>query len=143
MTNPVWDDFESPEKLSSLSEKAPSRSGSALEAGGVSLARKNGAAEEESTPAVVVSIPRKVYNAVDDFLYLSGNNRMESYFSLSEDEKESYLRIVSRLAQRGVISGDKLSLDGTDIKGLIEKELESRPYLKSLFYDRQCNVVGA
>jgi len=95
----------------------------------------------DSSP-VLVDISRNVYDAVEDFLYLNGNDRVESYMSLSQQDKEKYLRILDRLQKKGALEKEKLTVAGADDPDIIKKEMDSRPYLKSLFYNDDGSVAG-
>lgn len=63
-----------------------------------------------ANPAVVDQVDHSVYSAVDEFLCLSGDERLESYSNLPENGKRKFMKVVGKLVGSGAIAGEKLDL---------------------------------
>ncbi len=62
-------------------------------------------------PAAENAIDLSVYSAVDDFICLSGNDRIESYMGLSAEGRSKFMKIISKLVDRGELAKSRLMLD--------------------------------
>jgi hypothetical protein len=60
--------------------------------------------------AVVDSVDYGVYSAVDDFLCLSGDARLESYSQLPEQGKRKFMKVMDRLVEGGDVDKAKFDL---------------------------------
>jgi len=59
---------------------------------------------------VIDSVNHGVYNAVDDFLYLSGDERLNSYNGLSEQDRRKFMKVMGKLVSSGSVDSSKLDL---------------------------------
>lgn len=68
-------------------------------------------AQTSNIPAAENAIDLSVYSAVDDFICLSGNDRIESYMGLSDEGRSKFIKIISKLVDRGELAKGRLMLD--------------------------------
>lgn len=52
------------------------------------------------------------FNAVDSFLNLGNSNRLEAFGNLSEEEKEKFIQILTKLLKQGYIGYEVLEVGG-------------------------------
>lgn len=90
--------------------------------------------------AVINNINFNVFNAVDEFLYLNRSDRLESYSSLSKDEKDKFLAVISKLHKDKLISDENLKVDGIDEKNKIAEKLGERRLHGAKSYDSHGTV---
>jgi hypothetical protein len=64
----------------------------------------------EAAPGVVDRVDYGVYSAVDEFLRLSGDDKIESYSQLSDSGKRKFMKIVDKLAKSGELAPGTLDL---------------------------------
>lgn len=79
---------------------------------GLSSGGSSGSAVQEAsaTPAVLDKVDRAVHSAVEEFLYLSGDDRLESYSNLDEKGKRKFMKAVGKLVKSGEVDESKLDL---------------------------------
>ena len=64
----------------------------------------------EGTPAVLNQVDQSVYSAIDEFLCLSGDDRLDSYSNLPENGKKKFMKVVGKLVGSGEVDQSKLDL---------------------------------
>lgn len=92
---------------------------------GALSARDTQSASADGEPAVINKINHDVYYAVDEFLYLKGEDRIESYENLSPDDRDRFLGIVSKLMDKGYVKKEKLEQEDPEELERIEKDIEN------------------
>jgi hypothetical protein len=85
---------------------------SALRAGSSLTSARASASPEssEGSPAVINGVDQEVYSAVDEFLTLPGDERLEAYAELSDAGKRKFSKILSKLVDDGYADSSKLDL---------------------------------
>lgn len=92
--------------------------------------------------AALDRINHNVFNSVDDFLYLNGKDRVSSFFNLSGDEKEKFLKIIGKLLQEGVIGYEKLEVDGIPEKHFIVNQIGDKRLYGAKLYDEKASSTA-
>ena len=71
----------------------------------------------EDSPAVINKVDQNVYSAIDEFLCLSGDDRLESYSNLPDSGKKKFMKVMGKLVDSGEVDQSKLDLgDKTEAK---------------------------
>ena len=73
---------------------------------------RQAAASESNDSPVIDNISHEVYDAVDEFVYLKGEDRVESFNNLNQQEKQKFLKIVSKMLKDSSLSDEKLDVEG-------------------------------
>lgn len=93
-----------------------------------------------TSPAVVNEIgSTDVFGAVDNFFNLGKSGRLNSYFNLSGQDKEDFLKIVSSLLQQGYVGYEMLEIDGQVEKHSIESQIGDKRASEAKIYDENAD----
>ncbi|OGV49742.1 MAG: hypothetical protein A2017_09575 [Lentisphaerae bacterium GWF2_44_16] len=92
------------------------------------------------TPSVINEIgSTNVFGAVDNFFNLGKSGRLNSYFNLSGQDKEDFLKIVSSLLQQGYMGYEMLEIDGQVEKHSIESQMTDKRASEAKIYDENAD----
>jgi len=80
---------------------------------------------EKPKDTVEISDFGKVFQKVDDFLNLGKKERMD-ISELNETEKEEYLRMVSKLADKGVVGYETFEINGQKEKHFLANQIGNK-----------------
>ncbi len=97
----------------------------------------------DGSPAVINSVNQSVYSAVDDFLYLSGDERLNSYNELSNSEKRKFMKVMGRLVESGSVEPSKLDLgEASPAKSAFLSEYAAFTDTTSSAYDQSGKIAS-
>jgi hypothetical protein len=81
-----------------------------------------------------------VFGAVDSFFNLGNSGRLNSYYNLSDKDKESFVKIVSELMKQGYVGYEILEIDGQPEKHSIESQIGDERVKNAKLYDETGNT---
>ncbi len=100
-----------------------------------SVSTSASASESTASPAVS-SINHDVFSALNEFMYLKGEDRTESYKSLNNKDKDKFISVLNQLIENGTVKKDSLSVEGSDNPDIIKQALTDRKYNAPKSYDQ-------
>lgn len=77
-----------------------------------STRQRQAASSDNKNSSVIDNISHEVYDALDEFIYLDGEDRMESFNNLNQEGKNKFLKIVSKMLKNNSLSDEKLDVEG-------------------------------
>jgi len=82
-----------------------------------------------------------LFGAVDNFFNLGKSDRLNSYYNLSDKDKESFLKVVSELMKQGYVGYEILEIDGQPEKHSIESQIGDSRTSNAKLYDENGQYV--
>lgn len=103
--------------------------------------QKRGISSDARESSVIDNISHEVYEALDEFIYLKGEDRMESFNNLNQQDKQKFLKIVSKMLKDNSLSEDKLDVEGASPDKSIRQYLSDYKLYSPKNYNPSGNSV--